>query len=499
MNKKYSLCERFFIWCRAAAYNNRLPLISSLIFGFLAHMFAFSNKLLNADEISALFSKGATVTSGRWGLEAVKILFPDVSVPWLYGVVSILLLSLSMCLIVRIFNVRSKLLQLLLSGIVMSFPALVGNFCFMFTSAAYALAIFLTVLSVYLFIKKGWLNRLASAAFLAFSLGIYQAYISIAASFFVLLLIQRLMDRDSSAAEVLKEGLRYFLMLLASLALYYAITFIVDYFGSGTYQNYEVTASGNILESILLAYSSFAHTFTDGYFGYVNSKLSLAAHIVCALAAAAGFIKFSLCGQNWRKILLSLVLLLIFPLSVNCIYLIASTDIIHSLVLLSFISVYIFAVISADRFDGKLLAGRDVTALALFLIIAGNVFFANKVYLKMYLQYENAYAFYNTLMAEVMDTPGFNRDTVIDIVGNSAGGIKTFYEIDTSKLAGPNKELVNIYTRIDFIKYYLGLDLYAYTEDLMFIDWYDDVPCYPDEGSIIMQEDQNRIIVKFGG
>ena len=34
------------------------------------------NKLLNHDEIESLFGKGATITSGRWGLEPVKLLFP---------------------------------------------------------------------------------------------------------------------------------------------------------------------------------------------------------------------------------------------------------------------------------------------------------------------------------------------------------------------------------------------------------------------------------------
>ena len=56
---------------------DRLPFVSALIFGLAAHMFAFTNKLVNADEIESLFGKGATVTSGRWGLEAVKLIFPD--------------------------------------------------------------------------------------------------------------------------------------------------------------------------------------------------------------------------------------------------------------------------------------------------------------------------------------------------------------------------------------------------------------------------------------
>lgn len=59
----------------------RLPFLSAIAAGFLAHMFAFTNKLVNADEAATLFGKGASAVSGRWGLELVKLIFPDYSMP----------------------------------------------------------------------------------------------------------------------------------------------------------------------------------------------------------------------------------------------------------------------------------------------------------------------------------------------------------------------------------------------------------------------------------
>ena len=56
---------------------NRLPFLSAVLAGLAAHGYACGNKLLNHDEIESLFGKGATVTSGLWGLELVNILFPD--------------------------------------------------------------------------------------------------------------------------------------------------------------------------------------------------------------------------------------------------------------------------------------------------------------------------------------------------------------------------------------------------------------------------------------
>ena len=64
-------------------------------------------------------------------------------------------------------------------------------------------------------------------------------------------------------------------------------------------------------------------------------------------------------------------------------------------------------------------------------------------------------------------------------------------------LTGPNDDLVNIYTRVDFMKYYMGIDLYSYREDTIYADWYDEMPSYPDPGSIMMRPEENRIIIKL--
>lgn len=497
MENKNSLFEALALAAAEKAKEYALPLTASFVFGFLTHMYAFTNKLVNADEISALFTKGATVTSGRWGLELTGYLLPDYSMPWIFGLISVALLAVSVCLIISIFSVKSPLLQLGLSGCVMSFPALVGNFSFMFTSASYALAILAAVASVWFFERRGKLNAVIAVLLLSFSLGVYQAYISIASSFFVLLMFSRLMDEDSSAKEVFRRGVSYVLMLLVTLGIYYVLTFAVEHFAGSGYQEYEVMAKDGLLKSLLLAYTSFVRIVISGYFGYVNSTLSVAAHIVCGLVVflALGYLVPP--KKDKAKTLLAVALVAVYPLSVNCIYLIASVDIIHSLVLFGFISLYVFAAMAAGKLQQHGLL-RDAAALSLAVILISNVFFANRIYLKMHLQYENAFAFYNTLMAQVMETPGFNSDTVVDFVGNEAGGIKVFDEIDSSHLTGPNDELVNIYTRVDFIRYYLGLDLYAYMEDVILnSDWYKAMPSYPDEGSIVMRPEENRIIVKF--
>ena len=492
-----SLFERLSCKIESLLTQCRLPFFSALVCGLLAHGYAFTNKLLNADETAALFSKGADVTSGRFGLVLSSYLFPDMSMPWIYGLISILLLSVAAFVTVRIFKIESPLLQAVTAASITVFPAQTGTFCFMYTSSAYALAVLLSVLAVY-FGEKGGKARFALAFLsLGLSLLIYQAYISLTASFFVILLIQKLLDKDSSAADALKGAVKYVVILLAALGLYLLVTTLVKRIGGTGYQEYETFAEDGILSRVRVAYTSFVRVFVSGYFGFVNSKLSLAAHILCGAAGIVAVFAAIRSERDGKKTALLFALLFVFPLAVNCLYLIASVNIIHSVSQFGFVSVYVLAAVAADRLRGKLLRNKDIVIVSLSLVVLGNIFFANEVYLKMHLAYENAYAFYNTLMTQIMETPGFSEYTVIDLVGNESRGVYSFDKIDTKGLVGPNRNLVDIYTRENFIYHYMGLKLYLYREDVIWADWFYEMPTYPDPGSIVLRPEEGRIVVKL--
>ena len=183
----------------------RTAFLSSLLFGFLAYGFAFTNKLINHDEAHSLFMKGGTVTSGRWGLGALDTIFPNYSMPWIYGIITVVLVAAAICILVSLFGIRNRLLQGLLGGTVMVFPSLIGLFGYMFTSSSFALAIFLAVLSVKLLQGRKLWMILPAGACLVLSLSIYQSYISLAASLLVLVLIRKLLTR-SKPADVLSRA-----------------------------------------------------------------------------------------------------------------------------------------------------------------------------------------------------------------------------------------------------------------------------------------------------
>ena len=183
-----------------AAARYALPAASCLVSGLAAYLFVFTNKLVNLDEIAGLFSKGESISSGRWALALTSYIFPDLSMPWFNGMLSLLVLTAAVCLIIRIFELESPLITALLSALLIVFPSQIVTFAYMFTCAPYALAVLLAVASVYFTLcASGWRRWAGSVISLCLSLGIYQAYLSIAASLYVVYLIKRLIGNECAA------------------------------------------------------------------------------------------------------------------------------------------------------------------------------------------------------------------------------------------------------------------------------------------------------------
>ena len=446
---------------RARLSEDRVPFFTAMLVGMAAHGYAFFNKLVNHDEIESLFGKGATVTSGRWGLEAVKILFPDWSMPWIYGLVSLVLMAAAICLMLRFLDIRRPALQALLAALVVSFPSLTGNFCFMFTAAPYAWSFFLTALSVYLFRWGDWRRMAASLAAMVLALGIYQAYIAVAASLFVLKMIADAVDGERPVSAIVLDGLRALLLMGAAIAVYYGVTLLVFRFTGAEFNTYvtdNVNGQVSLPRRVRMAYDAFWYVFSFRNFYLVPYEALRYVHILLAGLTLAGLGVLLFRERRPLHAALALILTLLLPLSIGCMYLIMSRESIHTLVMYSFVAVYFLTALVLTRLEG-LHPGKTLAALGLALTVLGNVYFANMVYLKLQLQYENAYAFYTVLSERIMQTEGFDEDTAVALIGRQDNLLHRQTQLDTDLFMAVTPDLVNIYSRENLLRYYLGLEL----------------------------------------
>ncbi len=506
------LFQRVGRWLVSKGKENRLPMLAAFVFGFLAHTFAFTNKLLNHDEANSLFSKGGTIVLGRWGLGAMDSVFPNVSMPWIYGVITIALLAVSVCVVVHILHLRSGWYQVLAAGFIMTFPSLTGTFGYMFTSSSYGVAFLLAVLAVWLLQKPDkWFWAGALVCMVA-SLSIYQAYVSLAAGLLVLVVIRQLLDGEDAAA-VLRRGIAYVVFLVLALGLYYGAALVIlklKHLEMVSYASDSLAFSPlSLPANIAAAYRAFFRFFREGSLCLIPTALSRTLHGIL-LICAAGMLLLRLIGK--KRTALSLVLfaiaLLLFPLAVCCMYLFTAPDSIHTLVMYGFVNVYLLVLVLAEgcRPAGQKWAGilraavLNAAPVLSALIIVINIYIANESYLTLQLRYENAYAFYTSLIADMKQSPDFTEGTRLAVIGTWKD--PAFYEENlnfTNALTGVTGFKPDSYSKERFMQYYLGFSIpfasEAEQEEIASTEAYAAMPAYPYYGS--MQKFGDILVVKL--
>ena len=484
--------------------------LSAACFGLLAYGFALTNKLINHDEAHSLFLKGTTIPSGRWGLGLLDTVFPNYSMPWIYGLLTILFVAVNACLLAKTFHLENRLLQGLLGGSMVVFPSLIGLFGYMFTSCSFALSFLLAATSVAL-VRSGKKWQLIPAfGTLVFSLSIYQSYISLAAGLLVVALIRDVLTGED-AAIVLKKGFFYVLFLVGCLVTYYAGTLVVfritgTEMGGYAAGNFAFTPAG-ILSGAVLAYGNFLRFFTEGFCGLMPTQFSRLVHMVL-LVISLGLILRLISSKKYPagSLLLLVLLLTVLPLAINCMYMITTPESVHTLVLYGFVSLYVcmgmLAQVNLDTpgrgFAKELLLNSLTVGLA--LVILGNTYLANEAFLHLHLRYENAYAFYGSLLADIRQRPEFTEDAVLAVIGDYQQPqyyTEHFEHIHT--ITGIYGFVPDNYSKERFVEYYLGLEIpFASEKEIQAIretEEFAAMPVYPYYGSV--QSFGNVMVVKL--
>lgn len=493
------LFQRLIRWLLVRAKENRIPLTAALVFGCLAHTFAFTNKLINHDEAQCLFSKGATVVSGRWGLGALDSVFPNVSMPWIYGVITLGLFAVSVCVIVRILCLRSRWTQVLAAGFVLTFPSLTGTFGYLFTASSYGVAFLLAVVSVWLVRQKKGFQWIMAMGCTVLSLSIYQAYVSVMAALLILALIRDLLD-GGDAATVFRRGVGYVLFLALGLVLYFGATQIIlrlKHVQMVSYASDSLSLQPETLPAkVLLAYQTFFRYFREGAMGLIPTRLSRRVHLLL-LGLVGLLLLLCVVRKKCRSLALLLMLVGLLPLAVNGMFLITTEDAVHTLVVYSFVSVYLLALLLAERCVpstagwAELCRRGALNALAAVsaVILITNTYIANEAYLTLQLRYENAYAFYTSLIADIKQSPDFTEGSRLAVIGTWDD--PDFYEEHlsfTNHLTGVTGFKPDSYSKERFLQQYIGFSIPfasdAEMEDLQATPEFAEMAVYPYYGSM---------------
>ena len=163
----------------------KLAFFSAFFIGLLVHMFKLANVLPYWDSLMNHYSSQDMVASGRWFLSVACSLSSHFDLPWLNGILSLLLLGITAAVIAEHFGMESPVLIILSSGLLVSFPAVTATFAYSYTADGYMVAMLLAALAATLSRVEDirpdrWKRLLLSSLLLCLSCGIYQAYVSFA-------------------------------------------------------------------------------------------------------------------------------------------------------------------------------------------------------------------------------------------------------------------------------------------------------------------------------
>ena len=323
--------------------------------------------------------------------------------------------------------------------------------------------------------------------------------------------IKELLDGEEITKTV-SEFCKRILLLAIAVVAYVLITLLllkitnngVDLFLGRT----DGEESVSLLHRLVNVFLYFVGYLWQGTAGLIPTGISMVAHTVAMLLVIYLLIHFI---GSWTKhrIVISIGSLFLLVCAINSIILLSGGA--HTLMVYSFTTVYIVAAMLVEK--ETLRAGQNagcrlskmpikILKASLILIVVANVYIANHVYLKMVYEDSNLYSFYTTMVSRIETCHGFSEGDRIAIVGDTDELVWDFAEFPRCSIVGTNDIDKNIYSKAQFIKYYIGadFDFLNLQEREELIDEnrekFDAMATYPYDGSV--QKVGDVIVVKFG-
>lgn len=495
----------------------RVCMLSTLVWGVLAHGTALVTKFAMADEAHYLFSVGATASSGRWFLGLlgglVQKIFgsPNFSLPLWGGLWTLFFTGLCACTLVFWLDLKKKSSQLLASGLMTVFPVMSGLFFYNFTAPYYAFGLLLVFQGgCILCRKRGPLPLLAAAVLVCLGLSIYQAFLPLFLSLLLISFLKELSDREQwSSKSILGEILWYFLGVLLIAAMYLLSVKLstalvkeglTDYKGISTMGS---AAPAEYLHRIKAAiYLFFLPAKADRYaFLFPYQLLNIYRITLVGLGGFGAWLVFRFFCQSPAKAAAAALALLCFPLAVNFIYVVCAQEDIYNLMLFGLLAPFLLLVC----FTEWLPAVRPHKAASVLLLVfcLFCIRTDNAVYARGQLIQQRTISYFTSMIASIKSVPGYTASTPVAFVGNTSYAMDPTFQsiegyggISMAPLPYDASPFSIGYSWQDFLTLWCGFTPpYADTEDYAALPEVQEMPSYPDSGSIRIVD--GAVIVKL--
>ncbi len=513
-------------WC-INQYNDsriKVSILTTVVFGIFSYLYFITNNLHSQDNpLNMPSGVGSTLSIGRWFLWVIdgvseRLVGDSYNIPVFLVTIAILSIALSSCLIVKMLRIKSLPAVVSLSAIMVVFPAVVSHVMYSFT-AIYLIGVLFAVLGVYLTYRLRWFGLIPTTILFACSLGTYQAYIPLAVSLYIILLIIMCFDKDVKAKDIIINGIIYVVSLIGGFVVYLlGLNFILDLTGS-TLSSYQGANSMGAIDislipsQIIEIYSQFLLIpFIDVNNLSITLVMKLVYLVVYITTAVLLLIKvINLVKQRAEilKLLLLAALLVLFPIAINFIVIMVPYGDIHNLMQLPFVAIFYLCIVLVEgtEFDikrlGYSLFNRKTLSLVISIVIAiGAInysYAANGSFLKLHYSNTQIEHYYSSLFNRIQSAEGYYEDIPIYILGDQFNGVLINpWETVPFTYTGSNTDK-SIYSKKQYILLELGLTYMpidrTHPDYILHATEVDSMPTYPSDGSVLVIDE--KLFVKM--
>lgn len=515
-------------WYRNLSGAVKTAFYAAFAAGLAAHLYQFTNKLYNYDELANTPGGiGLSTEQGRWLLNWMGRFMRSVfggsySLPFFNGIFALLFLALSAGMVVSVFQVRNKLTAGLIGGLMTVFPAVVSMYFFMFLALYYAIGISFSVFAAWLAVKypKNIIANIAAVVMIACSLGVYQAYFP---DTVCILLIVVILKAAFGGVKEKKEWKEFFLMIArflvvmaAGVAVYFLINkavLAVTHIQLTSYQGGDTMGKITIAQLISALKSCYTSFFDLGFSNVMgisyNRTVRRLIKVVWILFAAGIGAYLVLKKKEYLNKVIVLCGILVFPVAMFLIYVMAPNSYCYTLMAYSVVFFFVFFLLWLDACSRNLKLHAPVksitnwvSALLTAALVIVFVWYANGNYMALeYTKYHD-FSYVQTLVTKIRSVEDYSQDKPVIVVGtqinDSTNGMGSLIG-DTFTVGGKADTNLGYNSLLYLMSDYLGFSPYYGTyeeiQNWMQREVVREMPSYPADGSIQVIDD--TIIVKL--
>ena len=397
---------------------NLLIILITFIFLFLTHLPLMTKNIFSADILlNNVFYNGYSweISLGRFGLYVVGLLKCFLTIPHIDILISYFIISISLVILFDLFSFRKKEDIILYILIICLNPITSATLLFDYCSIGYTLAFLCSILSIYVYYKEE--NKIKKYLFslilIVVALSMYQAYLSVIVTTFIIYNIKLLLEKK----ENFKLSLKYILTLLMGALLYFIImkiSLLVFHVNMSNYSGADKIGLQTLLsipKKIGLSYKLFyEYYFTDKIVKNIyikNNILNIFLLILLIIGVVFQIFKNNL---SPKKKVLTLLLVLTLPIFLNSIIFTINDIKLQLLMSASYLLIPLLLITTMPENKMKYLS-----IIVIILLLRNNLIQTQATYLSL----ENTFNKYNTVITSAIKKNINHQNYKFALIGSS--------------------------------------------------------------------------------